>query len=197
MRRLREGAIPDSYGTWMIRVSLALTFIVAAALGLPPAAGAQVGFDRHGGDYSNFAVRSGDPAQCATRCDRDSHCRAWSFSYPAGEHPAECWLKSQVPPRVEDSTSASGVRGSGVIEPRHGFREFSIDRPGGDYRSFDVAASATGETCQGVCDTESQCRAWTYVRPGYAGHPEAQCYLKDRLMPPHHHRPCCISGVVR
>lgn len=169
--------------------------MVVVALCLPPAARAQVGFDRYGGDYASFTVRSGDPAVCSARCDRDSHCRAWSFSYPAGDHPAECWLKNQVPPRVEDSMSVSGVRGSGVIEPRHGYREFSIDRPGGDYRRFTVAASAMGETCKSVCDAESQCRAWTYVRPGYDG-PQAQCHLKNRLKPPRH-KPCCISGVVR
>ena len=108
----------------MIRVSLVLRLIVAVALGLPlaapPTAHAQVGFDRRGGDYTSFAVRSGDPALCAARCDRDSHCRAWSFSYPAGDHPAQCWLKNQVPSRVEDNAAASGVRGSGVIEPSFG-----------------------------------------------------------------------------
>jgi hypothetical protein len=184
----------------MNSVPLALRLIVAIVLSLllavPFAARAQVGFDRRGGDYANFTVRSGDPALCSARCDRDNRCRAWSFSYPAGgDHPAQCLLKSQVPPRVEDSASASGVRGSGVIEPHHGFHEFSIDRPGGDYRSLEVAASAMGEACKGVCDAESQCRAWTYVRPGYVG-AKALCYLKDHLMPPHH-EPCCISGVVR
>jgi hypothetical protein len=178
----------------MIRVSLVLRSIIALALCMPLATRAQVGFDRPGGDYTSFAVRSGDPALCAAHCDRDSHCRAWSFSYPAGDYPAQCWLKNQIPPRVEDSTSASGVRGAGVIQP-HGVREFSIDRPGGDYRSFDVAANATGDICKDACDGESQCRAWTYVRPGYDS-PQAQCHLKDHLMPPHH-KPCCISGVVR
>jgi hypothetical protein len=102
----------------MIRIHAALTLIVAAALCLPVAAHAQVGFDRRGGDYTNFTVRSGDPAQCAARCDRESRCRAWSFSYPDGDRQAQCWLKNQVPPRVEDAASASGVRGAGVIQPR-------------------------------------------------------------------------------
>jgi hypothetical protein len=180
----------------MIRIHAALIVTITAVLCLPPAAHAQVGFDRRGGDYTSFPVRSGDPAQCAARCDRDSRCRAWGFSYPAGDSPAQCWLKNQVPPRTEDAASASGIRGAGVIQPHHGFREFSIDRPGGDYRDIAIAANATGETCKGVCDGESQCRAWTYVRPGYIG-PEARCYLKDHLMPPQHHKPCCISGVVR
>jgi hypothetical protein len=179
----------------MIRAFISLILTIAALLCSPPPSRAQVGFDRRGGDYTNFPLRSGDPAACATRCDREGRCRAWSFAYPTADRPATCWLKSQVPPRVEDSSAASGVRGAGVIEPRHGMREFSIDRIGGDYRVLDVTPDPTGETCKTACDGETQCRAWTYARPGYLG-PEARCFLKDRLMPPHH-KPCCISGVVR
>jgi hypothetical protein len=179
----------------MNRVLIALPFIVATFLSLVPASRAQVGFDRRGGDYTSFPVRSGDPAACAARCDRETRCRAWSFDYPSADRAATCWLKNQVPPRVEDSTSASGVRGVGVIEPHGGGREFSIDRTGGDYRSADIQPDATGDDCKLACDGDAQCRAWTYVRPGYVG-PAARCYLKDRLMPPRH-KPCCISGVVR
>ncbi len=179
----------------MNRIGIVLTSIVAVFIYFTPQSHAQVGFDRRGGDYQNFAVRSGDPAVCATRCDHESRCHAWSFSYPTAEHPAMCWLKNQVPPRMQDSASASGVRGAGVIEPRSGSREFSIDRAGGDYRSIEVTPDANGETCKLACDGEPQCRAWTYVRPGYVG-PSARCFLKNRLKPPHH-KPCCISGVVR
>jgi len=179
----------------MIRVVVALAAALAIVLGGVAASRAQVGFDRRGGDYLNFTDRSGDPVVCAARCDRDARCRAWSFSYPTAERAAACWLKSQVPPRVEDSGSASGVRGAGVIEPRKGNREFAIDRPGGDFRSLDVAADPTGETCKTACEGEPLCRAWTYVRPGYVG-ANPHCYLKDHVMPPHH-RPCCISGVER
>jgi len=179
----------------MIRAIIALTTVISVVLWLSPQTRAQVGFDRRGSDYASFPVRSGDPAVCAARCDRESRCRAWSFNYPVGDRPAMCWLKSQVPPRVEDGASASGVHGAGVIEPRHGMREFSIDRVGGDYRNLEVPPDPTGETCKAACDGEPQCRAWTYVRPAYLG-PEARCFLKDRLMPPHH-KPCCISGVVR
>jgi hypothetical protein len=179
----------------MVRAVGALACIVAALLSVVVAGRAQVGFDRRGGDYLNFPVRSGDPAVCAIRCDRDARCRAWSFSFPGAEHPATCWLKNQVPPRMEDSGSVSGVRGAGVIEPRKPNREFSIDRAGGDYRNLDVTPDPTGETCKTACDGDTQCRAWTYLRPGYGG-PEARCYLKSRIMPPHH-KPCCISGVTR
>ena len=58
-------------------------------------AAAQVGYDRPGGDYASTPSRSGDPALCAARCERDSRCRAWAFSYPMTETAnAVCWLST-------------------------------------------------------------------------------------------------------
>jgi PAN domain len=156
----------------------------------------QIGFDRPGSDFASFPMRAGDPAQCAARCERDSRCRAWAFSYPATENiNAICWLKSRVPPRVGAPCCASGVRGTGVIEPRTAALEFGIDRFGGDYRQFDVPSDPNGRRCQLACESEETCRAWTYVRPGYVGS-SAVCYLKNRITRPVR-KPCCISGVVR
>jgi PAN domain len=157
---------------------------------------AQVGYDRRGSDYTSFTVRNGDPAVCAARCEHDTRCRAWSFSYPRTTNVlAACRLKTRVPPRLEDACCVSGVRGAGVIEPRRGPLEYSIDRFGGDYRSFDTAADAAGGACKSACEADSRCRAFTYVRPGYIG-ASARCYLKSRLTRPRR-KPCCISGVVR
>jgi hypothetical protein len=168
--------------------------ILLAGLGRP--AWAQVGYDRPGGDYTSSPTRSGDPAQCAARCERDPRCRAWAFSYPVTESAnAVCWLKSRVMPRVASPCCVSGVRGTGVIEPRIGPIEFGVDRNGGDYRHFELPADATGKSCQVACEGEEGCRAWTYVRPGYIG-PAAVCYLKNRITRPTR-KPCCISGVVR
>ena len=97
--------------------------------------------------------------------------------------------------RTEDNAVASGVRGAGVIKPRHGMREFSIDRTGGDYRNVDVDPDPKGATCEAACKDENRCRAWTYVRPGYLG-TAARCFLKERITAPRH-KPCCVSGVVR
>lgn len=156
----------------------------------------QTGYDRRGGDYSSFQIRNGDPSVCALRCEHDAHCRAWSFSYPRTMFDsATCWLKSQVPPRNSDTCCVSGVRGAGVVEPRRGPIEFSIDRLGGDYRNLDVAADPAGSPCKAACEADNQCRAWTYVRPGYMT-PAARCFLKSRITRPRH-KPCCISGVVR
>jgi hypothetical protein len=169
--------------------------LVAMMVAAMPAHG-QAGFDRPGGDYSNFRVPGADPAACAARCDREGRCKAWSFSYPAtARSSATCWLKSDVTARVENNCCVSGVRGAGVIEPRDGKIEFSIDRTGGDYRSFDTPSDPSGAACAAACDGDSRCRAWTYVRPGYIGG-AARCYLKERVTRPRS-KPCCISGVVR
>jgi len=174
---------------------LACWLAVALVLSAPPAA-AQTGFDRKGGDYTTFVVRSGDPAVCAARCERDRKCRAWSFSYPRTVAvQALCRLKKEVPLRSEDTCCSSGVKGAGVIEPRTGPVEFSTDRFGGDYRNFEVKPPAAEDACRAACEGENRCRAWTYLRPGYAG-PAARCFLKEKVTRPRT-KPCCMSGVVR
>jgi len=176
------------------RVLIGLLAVALVQVSAPAAA--QVGYDRPGGDYQSAPLRSGDPAACAARCERDPRCRAWAFSYPLTEGPnAVCWLKSRVMPRIPTTCCVSGVRGAGVIEPHSGPIEFSIDRAGGDYRNFEVPPDPTGKSCQLACEREEGCRAWTYLRPGYVG-PSAVCYLKNRITRPQR-KPCCISGVVR
>ncbi len=175
---------------WMVAAAACVVMCLLAG-----SARAQVGFDRKGGDYMSFPIRSGDPAVCAARCEREPRCRAWSFAYPTSDHGAICWLKSQVQPRTPDDCCASGVKGAGVTVPRDTANEVGIDRTGGDYRSLDVAADPAGQACKAACEADSRCRAWTYVRPGYHG-PNARCYLKERVRTPRR-KPCCISGVVK
>jgi hypothetical protein len=180
-----------------MRYLLAVAYCISfAATFIPGAAHGQAGFDRPGGDYANFVVKSGDPGLCAARCERDGRCRAWSFSYPsAAGSRAVCWLKNQVTPRVEKPCCISGVKGAGVAEAQRGPLEFSIDRVGGDYKNFEIPSDPTGKSCAAACEADNRCRAWTYLRPGY-GSTAARCYLKERVTPPHR-RPCCLSGVVR
>jgi hypothetical protein len=172
------------------------TGLAAMGLVIPAPAYAQSGYDRPGGDFLSFSIRSGDPAVCAARCEREGRCRAWSFSYPGTVAPsAMCWLKSQVTPRVANDCCVSGVRGAAVLDKKSDTVEFSMDRTGGDYKNLDVATDPAGATCEAACKAEDRCRAWTYVRPGYLG-TSARCFLKERITRPRH-KPCCVSGVVR
>ena len=172
---------------------MTLAFLAAASLARP--AHAQANFDRPGGDYQRSTVPSGDPADCALLCERDRHCRAWSFNYPADAGSAVCWLKSSVPARIQDNCCVSGVRGAGVVEPRTGAVETSIDRPGGDYRNFVLKGGEGDEACKAACTDDNKCRAWTYARPGYVGR-EAHCFLKKEIKPPRR-KAGFTSGVVR
>ena len=169
--------------------------LLAAIAGCVGPALPQVGYDRPGGDYASASVLGGDPTVCAARCERDKNCKSWSFSYPASGAPAMCYLKRAVVAPVASGCCVSGVRGAGVIEPQAGATEFSIDRYGGDFRSFETPADASGKACADACQGDNKCRAWTYRRPGY-GTATARCYLKDTIKPPRR-RPCCVSGVVR
>jgi hypothetical protein len=178
-----------------LRACLVTLALLAGVTAARPAQ-AQANFDRPGSDYQNSPVTSGDPADCALMCERDRRCRAWSFNYPtdiAGG--AVCWLKSNVPARIEDSCCVSGVRGAGVVEPRNGAIETSIDRFGGDYRNFGLKSSEGDEACKTACTEDNKCRAWTYARPGYVGK-EARCFLKKEIKPPRR-KAGFISGVVR
>jgi hypothetical protein len=173
-----------------------MALAVALAMASAQPARAQANFDRPGGDYQSSPVTSGDPADCALVCERDRRCRAWSFSYPtdiAGG--AMCWLKNNVPARVQDNCCVSGVRGAGVVEPRTGAIETSIDRAGGDYRNFGMKSEEGDEACKVACTDDNKCRAWTYARPGYVGK-EAHCFLKKEIKPPRR-KAGFISGVVR
>jgi PAN domain len=179
-----------------LRLAGALPAVVIALALVSGAARAQTGFDRVGGDYLKFEIRTGDPALCAARCESDARCKAWTFSYPRTANAlATCWLKDKVPPPNNAACCISGVRGAGIIEPRKGSLEFGIDRLGGDYREFSIPADASGANCNAACEGDAKCRAFTYVRPGYIG-ATARCYLKDKLTRPRK-KPCCISGVVR
>ncbi len=188
---MREGGL--------IKACLVMLAVVAASTGMMRSAGpaaAQANFDRPGGDYSRAPVESGDPADCALTCERDRRCRAWSFLYPRDpEDGAVCLLKSNVPARVPSNCCVSGVRGAGVLEPRNSGTEASIDRFGGDYKSFSMGSEDGDDACRSACADDSRCRAWTYARPGYVGR-EPRCFLKKDIKPPQR-KPGFISGVVR
>jgi hypothetical protein len=183
------------WGGRLLGACLVTSALLAAAFAPWPAS-AQTNFDRPGGDYQSSLVPSGDPADCALLCERDRRCRAWSFNYPTdAAGGAVCWLKSNVPPRLQDNCCVSGVRGAGVVEPRNGAVETSIDRFGGDFRSFELKSGEGDEDCKAACVADNKCRAWTYSRPGYAGK-DARCFLKKEIKPPRR-KAGFISGVVR
>jgi cysteine-rich secretory family protein/PAN domain-containing protein len=74
--------------------------------------------------------------------------------------------------------------------------ESGIDRPGGDYKNFDLEPSIAGfGPCQSSCESDGRCKTWTFVKPGVQGS-KARCWLKDSI-PNAVRNNCCVSGVSR
>ena len=67
-----------------------------------------------------------------------------------------------------------------------------IDMPGSYYTSVELNSQNPGE-CQFICQRDSKCLAWAYVKPGVQK-PKAVCWLKNAV-PPTHPDPNVTSGV--
>jgi len=164
--------------------------------------------DRPGMDYKNFDLPSPDPNLCVSACAGDAQCKAFTYVKPGiqGMSP-RCWLKTGVPAPKQSTCCVSGIKkadagapsvapvpmqpGVGVITPAAGF-ESDTDRPGMDYRSFDLSEPRP-ELCRQACEQEHQCKSFTYVKPGVQG-PSARCWLKSGVPAPVKSS-CCISGL--
>jgi PAN domain len=87
--------------------------------------------------------------------------------------------------------NAGAIRQS-VKQRLHGSLAFEdgFDRPGQDYRSFSVAGP---QSCRQECEKDSNCKAFTYVKPGPPG-ARGVCWLK-RVVPERTSNQCCISAV--
>ena len=77
--------------------------------------------------------------------------------------------------------------------------EPKADRPGSDYRNFEVPP-LTGprfgdeaDLCQSTCASDGSCKAWTYVEPGVQGR-NGRCWLKNAV-PAAVHCSYCTSGI--
>jgi len=95
------------------------------------------------------------------------------------------------PHRAPPATPALVPQTAKTFEPATDMEQ-NTNRPGQDYRSFDLAAPDPKQ-CQNACLEDAKCKAWSYVKPGVQG-PKARCWLKSGVPPPEP-APCCISGV--
>ena len=181
-----------------------------------PASNLEWNVDRPGGDYRSFDLPAANPGECQAACMNEAPCVAFTYVNPGVQGPnARCLLKSAVPAPVAQTCCVSGTKyenapppppppaapppppppawqGRPTTPPPPRQWEPNTDRPGADYRSFELR-SPVPEQCRDACWNEAQCRAFTYVRPGaQAAH--ARCVLKNAV-PPARPADCCLSGV--
>jgi len=89
-------------------------------------------------------------------------------------------------------TAATGVRAADQTIQRQGRLEPDTNRPGGDYKDYDVREGGA-EACQSDCAKDASCGSFTFVKPGIRGR-FGHCFLKRGTPSPVADR-CCISGV--
>jgi hypothetical protein len=69
------------------------------------------------------------------------------------------------------------------------FAADGINMPGKDYANFNAP---TWSSCRDTCAGESECQAYTWVKPGIQG-PSGRCWLKSAV-PPIVRDACCVSS---
>jgi hypothetical protein len=67
--------------------------------------------------------------------------------------------------------------------------EPNTNRPGGDYKNFEVRSPGD---CETSCVHDARCKAWTWVKKGIQG-PAARCWLKASVPQPVPDKNC-VSG---
>ncbi|HVE86349.1 MAG TPA: cytochrome c oxidase assembly factor Coa1 family protein [Myxococcales bacterium] len=106
-------------------------------------------------------------------------------------------------PGAQPSTHPTGPDGAGGDidldqEPDEGGTEVTLeaatDRPGADFRDYEVPGETSTSRCAADCSAEPRCKAYTFVKP--AGGKPGRCRLKDRA-PAKVKDACCESGVKK
>ena len=135
--------------------------------------------DRLGADYRIFDLQVADVEPCRRACADDPRCAAYTYADPGLVSPQpRCFLKKSAPGPAPKAGCTSGAKqeaaaplaaGALSIEP-------ATDRPGADYRVFDLATPEV-ELCRSACAEDPGCAAYTYADPGLVG-PQPRCFLK-------------------
>lgn len=104
--------------------------------------------------------------------------------------------QNQLPNQQSQQPTGTQQFPGSIFQPANqaqgGQMEYNIDRRGDDYRNFELN-QADARLCQSACNSESRCKAWTYVNPGIQSS-RAMCWLKDRV-PQAQSNSCCTSGI--
>lgn len=92
----------------------------------------------------------------------------------------------------EYGQAEQALQGGNAVRVETVTRETATDRPGRDYRNFDLDHPNPG-LCAQACAEDDRCEAYTYVSPGRQG-PNARCWLKNQV-PGSRSQSGLVSGV--
>jgi hypothetical protein len=152
---------------------LAFLAIVLTPLTVTVAQGCPSGTVFSGGAKGGFCLVRGQGFTIASTCRvAQGACASGEYSHRSKNEPIRDYCCPGAPRAAAPAAPQPPRFDTSVGGPW----EANIDRPGGDYRSFNLP-SAHPSLCRDACQTDSRCRAWTYVNPGVQG-PAPRCWLK-------------------
>jgi CubicO group peptidase (beta-lactamase class C family) len=134
----------------------------------------------HWGSRIGFAMN----ASPLTGTGEDLESALWQASQP---QPGDPPVGAAPPPRQQQEPARAVSAAPAEVEP-------DTDRPGGDYRSFEMLKPDIA-LCRRSCALDTRCRAYAFVRGGTRS-ANAKCWLKSEV-PPARADTCCTSGVMR
>jgi len=85
--------------------------------------------------------------------------------------------------------------GSVQAKPAQMTVEKNTDRYGSDYRRIEMT-KPQANVCRKTCQSDTRCKAYTFVKPGVHHPTKAICYLKHSV-PPKTTNNCCESGMKK
>lgn len=149
----------------------------------------ETNIDRAGIDYTSFNLSNPLPDLCLAACAKDSKCKAYTYVKPGIQGPqARCYLKSGRPSPSSNTCCTSGIKAAKLTVST----EANLNRGGSDYTSFNLS-QALPDLCLAACAKASNCKSYTYVKPGAQG-AQAKCWLKSSV-PASSSNTNCTSGV--
>ena len=141
------------------------------------------GYDVFGFDLANMPLRNIGLDACEKSCQNDPSCNAYTFNTPN----SLCFLKSSGYRVMGNPNAVAGYRAE--IESKLVLSPITVieksDLPGGDYKSL---GQIDFENCVSVCEADSQCAAFTFVRR------QQTCWLKSSVPSTRRNRNA-ISGI--
>lgn len=118
--------------------------------------------DFFGMDLNPQGIRNVSLHQCASYCENNPACAAWSYVHET----RWCWPKSGVTNLSWAENVTSGVTDPSRINPSIFNRSF-IEATGIDLRGYDLQSTGirdvTLEQCRNICLNYTSCIAWSYL----------------------------------
>lgn len=113
------------------------------------------GFGYKGNDFRDFATAREDWQSCASQCDEDGSCKAWSLYSPMGDARSYCWMKNAVGALEPAFNTVSGLKRERIAaqaSPRPAAPKVAQSAPAQPAPAADQSMPPGWEAWEAQCD---------------------------------------------